>query len=101
MRLDQSLATNRVAAGTPFAATVADPVVVNGQTVIPRGAPVEGEVISAREAGRLKGRAYLRLTLESVQVDGNDYDLRSSTFVRVGHKHKNRNWAFIGGGGAR
>ena len=98
MRLNQSIATNRVTPGDPFFATVANPVLVSGQTVIPEGAPVKGRVISAHEAGRLKGVAELRLALDSVEVDGNYYDLRSSTFTRFGHNHKKRNWEIIGGG---
>jgi hypothetical protein len=98
VRLDQSIATSRVASGDPFSATVASPVVVSGQTVIPEGAPVKGKVVSVREAGRLKGVAEIRLALDSVQVEGNSYDLHSTTFTRFGHNHKKRNWEIIGGG---
>lgn len=98
VRLDQSIATNRVIPGDPFFATVADPVVVSGQTVIPAGAPVKGRIISVHEPGRLKGVAELRLALDSVEVEGNYYDIHSSTFTRFGHNHKKRNWEIIGGG---
>jgi hypothetical protein len=98
VRLNQSIASNRMASGDPFSATVATPVVVSGQTVIPEGAPVKGKVISVHEAGRLKGVAEIRLALDSVQVEGSYYDLHSSTFTRFGHNHKKRNWEIIGGG---
>lgn len=99
VRLNQSLATNRATAGDPFFATVADPVEVNGQVVIPQGAAVKGRVISVSSAGRLKGVAKIRLTLDSVEVRGSSYDLSSNTFARIGEKHKKRNWEMIGGGG--
>jgi len=98
VRLDQSIATNRVVSGDPFSATVATPVLVSGQTVIPEGSPVQGKIISVHEAGRLKGVAELRLALESVDVYGNSYDIHSSTFTRFGHNHEKRNWEIIGGG---
>jgi hypothetical protein len=98
VRLEQAIATNRAASGDPFSATVATPVVVSGQTVIPEGAPVQGKVISVREPGRLKGVAEIRLALQSVQVDGSSYDIHSTTFTRFGHNHKKRNWEIIGGG---
>jgi len=98
VRLNQSIATSRVVAGDPFYATVADAVIVNGQTAIPKGSPVKGVVVSAREAGRLHGVAELRLALASVEVNGNDYDLHSNSFTRFGNNHKKRNWEFIGGG---
>jgi hypothetical protein len=98
VRLDQSIATNRVASGDPFFANVSDPVLVAGQTVIPQGAPVKGRVVSVREPGRLKGVAELRLDLESVEINGNYYDLHTDTYARHGRNHKKRNWELIAGG---
>ena len=99
VRLNQAIATNRVTAGDSFYATVAESVVVDGQTVIPEGAPATGKILSVREAGRFHGVAELRLALDSVQVGSNVYDLHSTVFTRVGHNHKKRNWELIGGGG--
>jgi hypothetical protein len=98
VRLDRSIATNRSTPGDPFTGTVAEPIVLQGKTVIPKDAPVKGRIVYAHESGRLKGVAGLRLALESVEVSGHEYDLHTSTFVRRGGNHKKRNWAFIGGG---
>jgi hypothetical protein len=96
--LDQTVSSNQSRPGEHFAATVVDPIVVDGRTVIPEGARVEGMVIDARPSGRLRGRAELRLGLESVEVNGTEYDVRTTTFNEVGRNHKKRNWALIGGG---
>ena len=98
VRLDQSIGSARSTSGDPFQATVAAPVVMNGRTVIPEGAPAQGRIVSAHESGRLKGVAGVRLALESVEVNGKEYDLQTDTFQRHGGKHKKRNWVFIGGG---
>ena len=98
VRLDRSIAKDRVASGDPFFATVANPVVVDGQAAIPEGAPVKGRVVSVHEGGRLRGVAKLRLVLESVEVGGSYYDLHTSSFARFGRNHKKRNWEIIGGG---
>jgi len=98
--LDQSLASNQQTSGDEFDASVAAPVIVNGKTVIPKGAAVIGRVVEARESGRLKGVAELRLTLASVEVDGDSYDVESSSITRTGGDHKKRNTALIGGGAA-
>src|SRR5260221_508502 len=45
VRLDQAV-SSRNAPGSEFLATVSDPVVVNGVTVIPRGARAHGTVLS-------------------------------------------------------
>jgi hypothetical protein len=97
--LNQSISSNVSRPGERFEATVAVPVVVDGKTVIPEGAQVQGMVVDARPSGRLRGRASLRLALESVYVDGKTYDVRTTSFREVGRNHKKRNWALIGGGG--
>jgi hypothetical protein len=84
--------------GDEFEATVSEAVVVNGKTVIPKGATASGTVVEAIESGRLKGRALLRLTLRSIEADGKDYDLQTANWSRQGPAHTKRNTAMIGGG---
>ncbi len=100
VRLDQTVATNRSRAGDHFEATVSQPVVVDGKTVIPKGAHAEGLVVDSRQSGRLKGRARLQLALQTVDVDGQNYNVRTLSHPRIGRDHKKRNWAWIGGGAA-
>ena len=96
--LDQSLASNKNKAGDHFQATVNEPVVVDGKTVIPNGAHAEGLVVESRHSGRLKGRARLQLALQTVDVNGQNYNVRTFSHPRIGRDHKKRNWAWIGGG---
>jgi hypothetical protein len=98
--LDQALATNQSRPGDHFDATVSEPVVVNGKTVIPQGAHAEGLVVDARQSGRLMGRARLKLALQTVDVNGQNYNVRTIREPRIGRDHKKRNWEWIGGGAA-
>ena len=96
--LDQGISSNQNRPGDHFEATISEPVVLNDKTVIPQGTPVEGLVVDARPSGHLMGRAHLQLALESMQLNGKTYDLRTSRSYRKGGDHKKRNWAWIGGG---
>lgn len=98
--LDQSLASNQNTAGDHFDATVSEPVIVEGKTVIPQGAHAEGLVVDARKSGRLMGRARLQLELQTVAVNGQNYEVRTTSNTRIGRDHKKRNWEWIGGGAA-
>ncbi len=98
--LDQALATNQSKPGDHFEATVSQPVVVDGKTAIPQGAHAEGVVVDARQSGRLMGRARLQLALQTVAVDGQNYDVRTISHPKIGRDHKKRNWEWIGGGAA-
>jgi hypothetical protein len=99
VRLQHSIASNRSHSGESFQAAVARPVVIDGKTVIPKDAPVNGRIEYAHKSGRLSGVARLRLSLETVEVGGEEYALQTSMVSRQGGNHKKRNWAFIGGGG--
>jgi hypothetical protein len=96
--LDQALASNQSRPGDHFDATVSEPVVVGGKTVIPQGAHAEGLVVDARQSGRLMGRARLQLALQTVEVNGQSYDVQTLSHPRIGRDHKIRNWEWIGGG---
>ena len=98
--LDQALSTKQSNSGDHFDATVSEPVVVEGKTVIPQGAHAEGLVVESRESGRLRGRARLQLALQTVDVNGQSYDVRTISHAGIGRDHKKRNWAWIGGGAA-
>lgn len=99
VRLQQSIASNHSHSGEPFAAVVARPIVIDGKTVIPKDAPVNGRIEYVRQSGRLSGVARMRLSLETLEVDGQEYALQTDMVSRHGGNHKKRNWAFIGGGG--
>ena len=96
--LDQSLASNRNRSGDDFEASLSQPVVVNGKTVIPKGARVRGIVVDAKESGRLQGVARLQIELRAVEVGSKSYDLETSSVTRTGSNHNKRNLGLIGGG---
>jgi hypothetical protein len=96
--LDQALSSAQSRPGDHFEATVSEPVIIDGKTVIPQGAYAEGIVVDARNSGRLMGRARLQLALEAVNVNGQNYDVRTNSSWKSGGSHKKRNWEWIGGG---
>jgi hypothetical protein len=98
VRINQSLASNVSRPGERFDATVAAPVAVKGQAVIPAGSRVEGVVVDVRESGRLKGAARLSLAINALQVKDRTYEVHSSDVGRYGRGHEKRNWGYIGGG---
>jgi hypothetical protein len=100
VRLDQVVESNQARSGDEFAATISEPVVVEGKTVIPQGAPMKGRVVETKESGRLMGVSRLRLALTQVEVGNKSYDLRTASAFRKGGSHKKRNLAWIGGSAA-
>ena len=89
--------TNRV--GQTFAASMDEPVLLNGETVIPRGADAVVKLVDAKESGKLAGRAELTLDLLSVKVDGRMVDINTQSVTRESASRGQRT-AKVAGGGA-
>ncbi len=100
VRLDNSLSTKQNRPGDVFTATVTEPLVVGGRTVIPEGARAQGIVVDDSRSGRFKGKARMSLQLKSVEVNGTRYEVDTRDDVRRSGTHKKRNWYSIGGGAA-
>ena len=72
--------TNRV--GQTFRASMDQPVMVDGQTVIPRGADAVVKLVDSRDSGRLAGRTDLTLSLQSVSINGRFVDINTQSINR-------------------
>ena len=98
VRLDQDLGSKISNSGDSFSATVADDVVVNGQTIIPKGARADGTVVDAKPLGRFKGGALLSVKLERVHTQWGSYPVATSSIDRAEKGKGKRTAGFIGGG---
>lgn len=96
--LDQTISTAESRSGDSFRATLISPIMIDGKTVIPKDAPVQGHIIESVSSGRLKGVARLDLTLDSVEVNGKSYEIDTRVEGRIGKNHNKRNGILIGGG---
>jgi hypothetical protein len=68
---------NRV--GQTFNASLDEPVMLNGATLVPRGADVVVKLVDAKESGKLTGRTSLTLDLVSVKINGRMVDINTQT----------------------
>src|SRR5690242_11472651 len=61
IRLQSALSSEQSRTGDSFEAILDEPIIIDGQTVLPRGATVTGRVVGAKASGRLHDPGYLRL----------------------------------------
>jgi hypothetical protein len=66
VRLDTTLATFSNKPGDPFRGSVSQPVIVNGETIIPAGSTVEGRVTKVNEPRRFAGKPTIGILPEAV-----------------------------------
>lgn len=79
VRLKSTITAAEHRSGESFTAIVDEPVILEGNAVIPRGTIVSGRVGSAHIPAFRPDRGYVRLGLESVNVDGFDLPVQTAT----------------------
>ena len=99
VRLGEALGSKISSPGQSFTATLAAPVAVGGDTVIPAGAEARGTVTDAKALGRFKGGAVLQIKLNSIKVNGVEHSIDTSAVTRSA-KGKGKRTAVLTGGGA-
>ncbi|MGB7621969.1 MAG: hypothetical protein WBN92_06425 [Terriglobia bacterium] len=99
VRLLTTLTTKSNQVGDQFAASIEHPIQVDGIEIVPRDSTAFGVVTSVKESGRLKGRSYISLRLETIELkSGRKLQLATNSVSRLGKSNHNRNLALLGGG---
>jgi hypothetical protein len=115
VQLQTTLATFSNKVGDPFQGRVTQPVVLNGQTMIPVGATVEGRVTKVTEPRRISGKPTIGILPEAVVFPTGERYFLDATLVDTnigggtdvneegqfkGSGHERRDQLEVGGGAA-
>src|ERR1700736_5963121 len=87
MKLETTLATFSSKAGDPFSARVTAPVVIDGKTVIPIGATVEGRVTKANEPRRIAGKPTIAIFPEHLILPNGDRFMLNASLIDTNRRH--------------
>jgi len=98
IRMIDGVDSERNAIGQTFAASLDEPIMINGETVIPRGADVVVKLVDDKESGKLTGRTTLTLDLMSVKVNGRMVDVNTETVTEESSSRGARTAKMAGGG---
>jgi hypothetical protein len=108
IRLQKALSSASSHAGDTFSATIDEPVVIDGQTVVPRGTSATGRVLEAKPSvgSRASSRedtlepGYLRIVLESLNIGGRPVMIETSSIFAKGGSREERTPATAAASGA-
>jgi hypothetical protein len=84
VRLIDSINTETDHVGQTFKASLDAPVVVNGETVIPRRADAFVKIADVKASGEITGKPELKVQLDSIVLDGKRYTINSNVFLQEG-----------------
>lgn len=85
VRLDHPLSSAHTDPDAAFAAEVDEPVLLNGKTVVPRGTRVQGHIEAARISDVNHRTGYLRLSLDSINMDHQDFPIQTASLFARAH----------------
>ncbi|MDP2997573.1 MAG: hypothetical protein Q8N47_08795 [Bryobacterales bacterium] len=101
VRLGETLTSEKNKEGDAFAATLDKALVIDGAVVAERGARLDGRVVEADRAGKVRGVAHLAIELVRLTTaDGQRITLRTEAFHKDGQAERGRDAAKIGAGAA-
>jgi len=86
--------------GDTFMASVAEPVIVNGKTALPKGLKVRGRIVTVDEPGRVKGKAAMSLVLTQFVKDGKTYAITTEPFTAQAAAGTKKDALKVGAGAA-
>jgi len=87
VRLSRALTTFSNKVGDPFSGQVSEAVILNGQTIIPIGAIVEGKVTKVSEPRRIKGKPTIGILPQAVVLPGGERYPLDATLVDTNMGH--------------
>lgn len=85
-------------AGEIFHASLENPIVVDDQVIVSRGADVYVRLVDANSAGKFSGKSELHLELVKLEFQGQSYPLVSSTYSLAGSSRGQDTAKKVGGG---
>jgi hypothetical protein len=83
--------------GQTFRASVDEPVLVNGQTVIPRGADAIAKLVVDQQSGKFEGKTILTLALTDITINGQMIDTTTGNVSRASSSRGARTAGVVGG----
>ena len=86
--------------GETFKATLEEPIVVDNETVFPKGSEVYVKLSKVQSAGRVSGKSEVQLELDRIFLDRTSYSTESSKYVSTGASQSGRTARSAGVGAA-
>lgn len=97
VRMIDSVDSDVARLGESFRASMDDPVIVNGNTVIPRGADVVAKLVDDKRSGKIQGRTVLSLALVSVRASDRMVDVTTGDVTQASASRGARSAKVVGG----
>src|SRR5262245_23499522 len=100
VRMIDSVDSETARLGETFKASLDEPIIVDNETVFPKGSEVYVKLSKVQAAGRVSGRSELQLQLDRIYLGRKSYLVQSSTYATTGASQGGRTAKSAGVGAA-
>ncbi len=97
VRMIDAVDSNVARLGQTFRASVDEPVLVNDQVVIPRGADALVKLVEDKQSGKFEGRTVLTLALTDLTINGQTIDTTTADVTQASKSRGSRTAKVVGG----
>jgi hypothetical protein len=97
VRMIDAVDSDQSRLGQTFRASVDEPILIDGQTVIPRGADATAKLVEDKEAGKFTGRTVLTLELIEVTANGHLIDVTTGDVSQASGSRGAKTAKVVGG----
>ena len=97
VRMIDSVDSTRDKMGQTFRASLDEPIMMNGEPVIQRGADVLLKLVDSKQSGKIQGQTELTLDVVSMSVNGRTVDLNTTEVTQASSSRGAKSAKVIGG----
>ncbi len=97
VRMIDDVDSQRDRTGQTYRANVDEPISVNGEILVPRGADVVVKLVDDKQSGRIEGKTILTLDVMSIQVNGRMVDVSTEDVSRASGSRGAQSAKVVGG----
>jgi hypothetical protein len=97
IRMIEGVDSNVARLGQTFRASVDEPVLVDNQTIIPRGADAMVKLVEDKQSGKFEGRTVLTLALTDLTINGQTIDTTTGDVSTASGSRGARTAKVVGG----
>jgi len=98
LEMTSTISSSSAEVEAPVSAKLRNAITINGDTAIPAGAVLRGNVTDVERAGRVKGRAHLSFAFNEVNMSGNREDLKTNPLTFEAEATKGEDATKVGAG---
>lgn len=97
VRMIDAVDSDKASLGQTFRCSVDEPLIIDNQTLIPRGADAVAKLVQDQQSGKFEGKTILTLSVQQVSVNGRMVDVTTGNVTQASSSRGARTAKVVGG----